>query len=413
MKEILVFLLFFSTKVSASVFNEEEAKLQSWGHETVRKDANMFWWLFKVNEDSYKSHPLVMYLQGGPGDSSTGFGNFMEIGRRDLKLSPRNNSWDRHANVLFVDNPVGVGYSQVFNNAFSLNNTQIGTDLVQLFKGFMRQNPQFESVPFYVFTESYGGKMAAIFGVLLHQAIKEGKIKCNFRGIHLGDAAISLEDSLASWPEYLHVTGMIDEDQRSYLEREYVIPVRKAIDAKEGALAMDLWIEMREKIANMTERLNMWNIIDDKLPWRHDTEQRELMNGPVKEYLNLSDEVTWGEHASEVFDKLRPDFMYPVLEEVEYLLNNTQVKIAVVSGQLDVVCSHLGAEVWSQKLNWPGKQGFKSAKRIGFIGTSPSVKGYVKRYGQLSLYVIRDAGHSIPQDQLDVSVNLLKDITRE
>jgi serine carboxypeptidase 1 len=354
-----------------------------------------------------------MYLQGGPGDSSTGFGNFMEIGRRDLDLSVRNNSWDNHANILFVDNPVGVGFSQVFNNAFSLNNTQIAKDLLALFKKFLVKNPEFETSPFYVFTESYGGKMAAGFGVLLFEAIQTKEIQCNFRGIHMGDAAVSLEDSLASWPQYLHVTGMIDEDQKNYLESDYVIPVRRAIAEREGALAMDLWIEMREKIAAMTSRLNMWNILEDKVPWRHDKELIDLMNGPVKQYLNISDNVTWGEQGSPVFEKLRPDFMYPVTEEVEYLLNNSQVKIAVVSGQLDVVCSHLGAEWWSHRLNWPGSQGFRAAKREGFIGTSPSVKGYVKKFGQLSLYIIRDAGHSVPQDQLDVSVHLLQDITRE
>ena len=409
----LVSLLLVSCGLCSALFEDHESRLQSWGYEKVREDANMFWWLFKTSEEFYEDRPLVMYLQGGPGDSSTGFGNFMEIGRRDLELNTRPNSWDRHVNLLFVDNPVGVGFSQVFNNAFSLNNTQIGQDLLALFKVFMRKNPDFEDVPFYIFTESYGGKMAATFGVMLRKAIEFGDIECNFKGIHMGNAAVSLEDSLASWPQYLHGTGMIDEDQRNYLVKEYVIPVREAIAANEGSRAMDLWIEMREKIADMTHRVNMWNILEDKVPWRYDSQLIELMNGPVKQYLNIPQNVTWGEQASPVFERLRPDFMFPVMEEVEYLLNHTNVKIAVVSGQLDVVCSHLGAEWWSHRLNWYGKQGFQSAKREAFLDAFGSLKGYVKKYGQLSLYIIRDAGHSVPQDQFDVSVHLLKDITRD
>ena len=32
-------------------------------------------------------------IQGGPGGSSTGFGNFMEIGPQDVDLKPRNTTW--------------------------------------------------------------------------------------------------------------------------------------------------------------------------------------------------------------------------------------------------------------------------------------------------------------------------------
>lgn len=372
----------------------------------------MFWWLFKAEKTNFTDYPLVMYLQGGPGDSASGFGNFFEIGRRDYRLRNRCNSWDRHVNLLFVDSPVGVGYSQVFNDAFSLNSTMIASDLLSMMKGFLKKHPEFETVPLYIFTESYGGKAAASFGALLHQTIKRGVIKCNFKGIHLGNAAISLEDSLASWPQYLHITGMIDREQRENLDVEYVGRVRKAIKDKEGALAMNLWIEMRERIANMTSRLNLWNILDDRVPWRMDEEMRDLMNGPVKEYLQIPENLTWGTQEFSVFEKLQPDFMYSVLEEIEYLLNYSNIKIAVVSGNLDVVCSHFGTENWIRKLKWAGLKEFLKSNRQPFAGDYPSPGGYVRKYGKLSQYWIRDAGHSIPQDQFDISVEILNDITK-
>jgi len=34
--------------------------------------------------------------QGGPGASSTGFGNFVEIGPLDVNLAPRNTTWVSH-----------------------------------------------------------------------------------------------------------------------------------------------------------------------------------------------------------------------------------------------------------------------------------------------------------------------------
>ena len=89
---------------------------ERWGYVTVRADAHMFWWLYgAVTEEPSErlSKPLIMWLQGGPGASSTGYGNFEELGPLTVNLTPRNTSWTRAANVLFVDNPVGSGFSYV------------------------------------------------------------------------------------------------------------------------------------------------------------------------------------------------------------------------------------------------------------------------------------------------------------
>lgn len=55
----------------------------------------MFWWLFYTTADvkSFYEKPLVVWLQGGPGGSSTGFGNFELIGPLDLNLKPREHDW--------------------------------------------------------------------------------------------------------------------------------------------------------------------------------------------------------------------------------------------------------------------------------------------------------------------------------
>ena len=104
----------------------------------------MFWWLMKSGED-FRSKPLVIWLQGGPGGSGTGFGNFGEIGPRNVDLSPRNNTWLKYANLLFIDNPVGTGYSYVeSNDLFTTNNTQIAQDLVVMLKSFLNSQPNFK-----------------------------------------------------------------------------------------------------------------------------------------------------------------------------------------------------------------------------------------------------------------------------
>ena len=79
---------------------------EKWGYVTVRENAHMFWWLYGAQSKERNQLPLVLWLQGGPGGSGTGFGNFEEIGPLDRNLKPRNTSWTLKTNLLFIDNPV-------------------------------------------------------------------------------------------------------------------------------------------------------------------------------------------------------------------------------------------------------------------------------------------------------------------
>ncbi|MCH93806.1 serine carboxypeptidase-like 51, partial [Trifolium medium] len=49
----------------------------------------MFWWHYKSPnrvENSSEPWPIILWLQGGPGGSGVGFGNFEEIGPLDVNL---------------------------------------------------------------------------------------------------------------------------------------------------------------------------------------------------------------------------------------------------------------------------------------------------------------------------------------
>lgn len=89
---------------------------EQWGYVEVRPKCHMFWWIYRSPyrvEDPSKPWPIILWLQGGPGASGVGTGNFQEVGPLDTNLSPRNSTWLRKADLLFVDNPVGSGFSYV------------------------------------------------------------------------------------------------------------------------------------------------------------------------------------------------------------------------------------------------------------------------------------------------------------
>lgn len=191
---------------SVSATSPAVGKDNTWGYFDVRTGAHMFYWLYftKAPVKRYTDRPLIIWLQGGPGASSCGHGNFEEIGPLDVNLNERNFTWTKDMNVLFIDNPVGSGFSFVDNlELLTKNNQQISDDLIVFMRKFMAKHPEFQTVPLYIFSESYGGKMAAEFALDLHKAVQEGAIKSNPKAVVFGDPWISPIDSMLSWAPFL------------------------------------------------------------------------------------------------------------------------------------------------------------------------------------------------------------------
>lgn len=55
----------------------------------------MFYWMYytTANVSNHTERPLIVWLQGGPGGSSTGIGNFEILGPLDENLQERNYTW--------------------------------------------------------------------------------------------------------------------------------------------------------------------------------------------------------------------------------------------------------------------------------------------------------------------------------
>ncbi|THG16054.1 hypothetical protein TEA_005589 [Camellia sinensis var. sinensis] len=85
------------------------------GYVTVddKKQKSLFYYFVEAEFDPF-SKPLVLWLNGGPGCSSLGVGAFSENGpfRPNRQVLVKNEySWNREANMLYLETPVGVGFS--------------------------------------------------------------------------------------------------------------------------------------------------------------------------------------------------------------------------------------------------------------------------------------------------------------
>ncbi|XP_050456728.1 retinoid-inducible serine carboxypeptidase-like isoform X2 [Cataglyphis hispanica] len=393
----------------------------------------MFWWLYYTTADvkSYYDKPLIIWLQGGPGGSSTAYGNFEEIGPLDTDLNLRNYTWVKNYNVLFIDNPVGTGFSNAENiSAFATTNAQIASDLLECIRGFYKQLPKFKPVPTYITTESYGGKMGAEFALVWDRAQKAGTIESNLKGVALGDAWISPIDSTMTWAPYLLSTGMVDMEGFKEIDAA-ANETRDKIETGQWREATNYWGYTQTIVLKKTYNVDFYNILT-KQKWNYyhlspqnilsfdgDTIDRyfiqlwsqsldSLMNGPVKKALGLN--VTHGIQSNTVFDCLTEDFMKPVINIVEQLLNETNLNVFVYNGQLDLIVDTPGTLLWVEKLKWKDANTWKNSVRQPLI-SKEFIEGFLKTYDTFWMYWVNRAGHMVPKDNPAAMEVILQNLT--
>lgn len=387
---------------------------QDWGYVTVRPGAHMFWWLYyTTNKDvkSFSEKPLIIWIQGGPGRSGTGVGNFMEIGPYDMNMNPRNHTWVKDYNVLFIDNPVGTGFSYVDDsNSYARTNAQIAQDLLSLMKAFYENIPEFRNVPVYISSQSYGGKMAVEFALIWNEAEKSGLIESKLKGVSLGDPSISPIDSVLTWAPFLLQTGMVDSQGFEEIQKS-ALKIKEAVDSGQWSLANDLKLETVLLADNLTYSIHFDNILV-KSPIKELNKYEELekmMINKVKTALNL--DAKYKVHNFEVLDILSEDNMKPVTNIVERLLDETDLKVFVYTGQLDLIVDTPGTLKWVENLKWKNAEKWYTSKRLPVI-VDDIVEGYVKSFDKFSFYWVKRAGHMVPVDNPIATEVIIKDLTK-
>ncbi len=116
--------------------------------------SQLFYWFFESKDASFHDDPadvpLVVWLSGGPGASSS-IGLLMEngpyrIGQDGLgSITANPNGWNDHAHVLYWDQPVGTGYSYSAAGKYVTSEAELAAQLWTAMDGFLTLHPQYRS----------------------------------------------------------------------------------------------------------------------------------------------------------------------------------------------------------------------------------------------------------------------------
>lgn len=125
----------------------------------------LFFW-FVESARSPADDPLVFWTNGGPGASSVAYGFWTEHGPFRLENGTNgvapvayDYSWNRIANVLYVEMPSGVGFSHSADPSKYSNITDVhaANDTYAFLQAWLDIFSDFKTNDFYVTGESYGG----------------------------------------------------------------------------------------------------------------------------------------------------------------------------------------------------------------------------------------------------------------
>ncbi|XP_008549594.1 retinoid-inducible serine carboxypeptidase [Microplitis demolitor] len=429
--------IFISSLFACDKVNKVEGKKgfgpgeQNWGYVTVRPGAHMFWWLYYVNPPDKPtnfdplSKPLIIWIHGGPGGSGTGYGNFKQFGPLDIHGHYRNYTWVNDYNVLFIDNPVGSGFSYVDSYSdYAKNNTQIANDLFECIKKFFQVIPAFRNIFTYIASESYGAKMGAELASIWYKAQNSKSIQSDLKGIVLGAPWISPIDSILSWPSFLLNTGIVNTAGYEKIKGE-TEKVRQAIEAKKWREATDAKNGALKIVNEVSDYIPTSNILIEKKsydgvqnyttrfpkPQKPDENLAQLihfMNNDVKKTLGLIS--PWVLNPPEVVENIYEDIMKPVVNTVEELLNETNLKVSVYAGQLDLFVALPGTVKWVENLKWKHEDAWKRAPRVAFA-VDNIIEGYVQACDKLKMYWVLRAGHLVVEDNPYAINAILQEMT--
>ncbi|KQK14877.1 hypothetical protein BRADI_1g19176v3 [Brachypodium distachyon] len=370
------------------------------------------------------SKPLLLWLNGGPGCSSLGYGAMEELGpfcvMSDGKTLYRNPySWNHVANVLFLESPAGVGYSYSNTTAdYSWSgDNKTAEDAYLFLANWMERFPEYKGRDFYIIGESYAGHYVP---QLAHQILRHKPPSINLKGIMIGNALLDEWTDNKGMYDYYWTHALISDDTADAIPNNCNFTRPNDYSRSFTALANSSGNPCDEAIREADEELRHINIYNIYAPICH---SHNLVSPPITSSIESLDPCT--EHYVEAYlnnpdvqkalhanvtrldhpwiacsDHLWPnwtDYDSTVLPIIRDLMKNN-IRVWVYSGDIDgnvpVTSTRYSLKQLQLSVAEKWRPWFSSTKGTGEVG------GYVVQdKGDLSFVTVREAGHEVPSYQ--------------
>ncbi|KAF7367689.1 Carboxypeptidase [Mycena sanguinolenta] len=400
---------------------------------------HIFFYFFESRNDP-DTDDVIFWTNGGPGCSSS-LGLFMELG--PCRVLDENGpafhpeSWNTNANIFFVDQPIGVGFSYA-DYGESVSTTEEGArDMAAFIFIFFEHFSKFKGRAFHLTGESYGGRYVPVFAAEVYdqntKLAEAGYTPINLTSIMIGNgitdfyhqmsSSFDMQCTSASVPPTLSIAECVQmKPMVARCEKrlkESCVDIFDATDC--AAAAIFCGIHLDAPFLN-SER----NPYDISKPCDADNLKENLcypVTAHIRAYLSRSDvRETLGVDAAvpanftscapAVGSAFRANMDdYRLTQDYIGGLLERGVRVLIYVGTYDWSCNWVGNERWTLALEWSGQAAFAAEPlhpwaigddfTKGRAGLARSAKG-------LTFVTIDKAGHMVPYDKPKEALDLVQ-----
>ncbi|KAL0898310.1 hypothetical protein Bca101_082271 [Brassica carinata] len=366
----------------------------------VEEELQMFYYFIK-SENNPQEDPLLIWLTGGPGCSSL-FGLLFENGPLDLKFEVYNGSlpslvsttysWTKMANIIFLDQPVGSGFSYSRTPLVDkVSDTGEVKRIHEFLQKWLSKHPQFYANPFYVAGDSYSGMIVPP----VVQEISKGNYICckpliNLQGYILGNPVTDTKLEHNYLIPYAYGMALISEELYESLKR-----ICKGSYGNVDSLSTEC-LKLTEIYQKCTDRLNKYHILlpdcDKTSPdcflykyfllekWANSESVRKSLHvnkGSIREWRQCN------------YDGISYD--YDIQSTVPYHKNNSVngFRSLIFSGDHDMTVPFLATQAWIRSLNYSIIDDWRPWM------INDQIAGYTRTYAnKMTFATVKASGHT-------------------
>jgi vitellogenic carboxypeptidase-like protein len=315
--------------------------------------------------------------------------------------------------MVFVDNPVGVGFSFTQSSAgYATGENDVARNMYSLLTQLFQVFPEFLPCDFYVTGESYAGKYVPAIASYIDQQNKgTPQIRINLKGLSIGDGMMDPYTQATAYSGLLFQLGLASENEYNVIV-DYETKIKTYITQNQLVDAFQVFDELINGdfttyptyYYNITGLSNYFNFLDPVYPpnpW-----EDYINKNSTRAAIHVGSIPFWSYNAS-VETQFIPDWMKSVASILPNLWDN--YKVLVYNGQNDVILAAPPCETFLRTLQWSGATAYANAPKViwKLKPTDTDPVGYARTANRFTYVVVRNAGHMLPQDQPDAAFDMI------
>jgi len=327
-----------------------------------------------------------------------------------LNVTINQYAWNSVANVIFVDQPVGTGWSYADHpDDYTHNEQQVAEDMYEFLQTFFSTYPQYSKANFYVTGESYAGHYvpAVSSRIVQGNTNKEG-LYINFKGLAIGNGLVDPQVQYYGYGPFAYDNKLITKNEWAGVN--VTLAQCERLISKGSGEAFDVCNSIIDTIQTEGGNFNVYDIRKpctyQPLCYNFSPVDKLMAQKSVQTSLGVSSKAKWSECNSQVYSNMEGDWMTNCEVYLPPMLA-AGYQVLVYSGQEDFICNWYGGAMWSAQMVWPGQQGFNSQSYQNWLNHAGQVSGIYKSNMNFTFLGVAAAGHMVPMDQPSNALDMI------